>query len=417
MDSVGAPNDVSLLQGCYLEAQRSDDIWLKLEGLRIAINEPSSSHLAVTITSIRTGARRLRHLADVAQVHRDRVQFVLNPLNTVLPCLSRSLRDIKSHYDDRSRSRQNRWRHMYHSLTNEAGGLPLPSRFAIYNKYVSLLRDILLRSPNFDLAAMESLAQEILRLREARGFVPPSPAQAGPLLLRHTGFIYEIDPISHWAEHIFSTPLSLKTPFRNVGQTKSLGPHKELGEHYIPMNSKVLIRQSFEQDQLSLTVFNNSQNNCAYLLLRTIRDDKAWFALRGAHELCMERDGSSLQLRRWSGTEHRSKLWAILFFRSWEELVLMYCTFVSLKAHNNLTLQFASEELGLRGEKKLFQACIWDDGFNHSLIVYEERATHSLRLHAAVWDGELRQCPVWTVFGTVASTSPFNDYALRGEVN
>lgn len=35
----------------------------------------------------------------------------------------------------------------------------------------------------------------------------------------------------------------------------------------------------------------------------------------------------------------------------------------------------------------------------HSLIVYEDQMTKGLRLHAAVWDGELRQCPVWTAFG------------------
>lgn len=43
---------------------------------------------------------------------------------------------------------------------------------------------------------------------------------------------------------------------------------------------------------------------------------------------------------------------------------------------------------------------IADDGFRHSLIVYEDRTTGGLRLHAAVWDGELRQCPVWTAFGS-----------------
>lgn len=104
----------------------------------------------------------------------------------------------------------------------------------------------------------------------------------------------------------------------------------------------------------------------------------------------------------------------------------MYCTFISLKAHNNLTLQFCAEELGLEGEEKLFQAyvvclghnhslqyltfscrTIWDDGFYHALIVYEEHASRNLRLHAAVWDGELRQCPVWTVFGKYLKTTPF----------
>jgi len=42
---------------------------------------------------------------------------------------------------------------------------------------------------------------------------------------------------------------------------------------------------------------------------------------------------------------------------------------------------------------------IIDDGYKHSLIVYEDQQTRGLRLHAAVWEGELRQCPVWTAFG------------------
>ena len=47
---------------------------------------------------------------------------------------------------------------------------------------------------------------------------------------------------------------------------------------------------------------------------------------------------------------------------------------------------------------------IIDDGFKHSLIVYEDAQTKGIRLHAAVWEGELRQCPVWTAFGAY----PFN---------
>jgi hypothetical protein len=30
-----------------------------------------------------------------------------------------------------------------------------------------------------------------------------------------------------------------------------------------------------------------------------------------------------------------------------------------------------------------------------------------MRLHAAVWDGELRACPVWTAFGTFGGSNPF----------
>lgn len=44
---------------------------------------------------------------------------------------------------------------------------------------------------------------------------------------------------------------------------------------------------------------------------------------------------------------------------------------------------------------------IFDDSFHHSLMVYQDDATGGLRLHAAVLDGELRQCPVWTAFGNM----------------
>lgn len=43
---------------------------------------------------------------------------------------------------------------------------------------------------------------------------------------------------------------------------------------------------------------------------------------------------------------------------------------------------------------------IIDDDYHHSLIVYHDTLTNGIRLHAAVWEGELRQCPVWTVFVT-----------------
>jgi hypothetical protein len=78
----------------------------------------------------------------------------------------------------------------------------------------------------------------------------------------------------------------------------------------------------------------------------------------------------------------------------------MHCTFLALKAFSPLTLQLGNNEQHLRSERKLFQARIIDDGFMHSLIVHEDRLTGGFRLLAAVWDGPLRQCPVWTAFVT-----------------
>lgn len=103
-------------------------------------------------------------------------------------------------------------------------------------------------------------------------------------------------------------------------------------------------------------------------------------------------------------------------------MVLFYCTFGSLKCYNAMTVEVNVEEYKVHGERRLFQAYvslvamgphlghpfsnrgvlrqIIDDGFKHSLIVYEDNKTKGIRLHAAVWEGELRQCPVWTAFGT-----------------
>jgi hypothetical protein len=42
---------------------------------------------------------------------------------------------------------------------------------------------------------------------------------------------------------------------------------------------------------------------------------------------------------------------------------------------------------------------IVDDGFEHSLTVLQDRKSGGLRLQAAVRNGDLKKCPVWTAFG------------------
>ncbi|RCI14861.1 hypothetical protein L249_6726 [Ophiocordyceps polyrhachis-furcata BCC 54312] len=391
--------DLQLLQGCCLEAERCDIVAFKLEGLRYALNE-SNFHLTAVIDEIRAGSRILREVADMSQVHRSRVPLILDPLNVVLPCLSRSLRDVNAHRDDRSRSKINRWRHMYHSMTNETGGVPLSSRFMVYNQYLSSARDLLIslsslnsfRSPIFDLNVFEKLRHQIMRFREARS-IPPPPTQVGQLITCNSFALHGVDPTIHWAERIFSLPLPSRTALRSQQPSTSLGHHLTWDQLEIPLHSKMLFRRSFNDDQISLTAFVNGRDQSPYLLLRTLVCGTPWFAVRGAHELCIDRDGSSLRLKRWSRSEGRSKTWVVLYFLTWEELVLMHSTFVSLKARNNLTIRLSPEECSLGGESKLFQACILDDEFRHSLIVYRDRASGAHRLHAAVWDGELRHCP------------------------
>ncbi|KAL6897542.1 hypothetical protein GGI43DRAFT_96601 [Trichoderma evansii] len=158
-----------LLQGCCLEAERSDRIWPQLEGLFNALPEANRQQLRPLIDEIRSTGLLLREVADLSQVHQDRVPLVLDPLNTVLPCLSRSLRDVVTHYENRKLTKENRWRTMFHEMTNEAGGIQLPQQFLVYNYYLTTIRNLLSRSSNFDPDMMEALRLRIMNLREARG--------------------------------------------------------------------------------------------------------------------------------------------------------------------------------------------------------------------------------------------------------
>ncbi|KAK3330280.1 hypothetical protein B0H66DRAFT_611683 [Apodospora peruviana] len=399
------PTETLLLQGCSTEADRADIVAGGLDKLRTTLSESFHGQLINLAEEIRSTSRLLRDLADRSQIHRSRVPIVLNHLNVVLPCLQRTLRDITGYYEDKTLSRETRWRKMYNKMTEEAGGLALPRRFSLYNHFLALLKQLLTRSPHFDLNTLESLRTRLITLREQRG-IPPPPLQVGPVVRQDLMSLTAVqEPDAHWAEQIFSLPLPSRTALRHLKSCKSYGPWFPRGHLYIPPGSIILFQRVFDNDQLSILVFLNSVNQSPYLLVRTSQAGIPWFSLRGAHELCIGREGSALQLKRWSLSEQCSKLWAALYFLTWEEMVLFYCTFVALKARNTLTVQVHPGEFRLQREKRLFQAQIIDDGYKHSLIVYEDLQTRGIRLHAAVWEGELRQCPVWTAFVTHQSQS------------
>jgi hypothetical protein len=189
----GMAVDALLLHGCTREAERGDIVSLELDGLRNALPETFHSHMRLVSDEIRTSSRTLRDIVHQAQVHFDRVPLVLNYLNDVLACLCRSLRDITGFYEDRSITREVRWRKMYHTMTTEAGGLPLPQRFMMYNDYLTQLVQILTRSYHFDLNRLEMLRGKILQLREMRG-IPPPTALVDPPKMQPDIFLH--DPVS-----------------------------------------------------------------------------------------------------------------------------------------------------------------------------------------------------------------------------
>jgi hypothetical protein len=135
--------DMHLLQGCCREAERADIVCVNLVGLRNALPETYHGYLDALTGEMRMTSNILRDLVDRSQVHFSRVPIVLNYINIVLPCLSRTLRDITNYYEDRSLSKDVRWRKMYNKMTAEVGGLPLPQRFIIYNHFLTLLKQLL----------------------------------------------------------------------------------------------------------------------------------------------------------------------------------------------------------------------------------------------------------------------------------
>lgn len=398
--------DGRLLQGCFRESERCEMVSLSLEGLRNALVESFHAHITTLTEGVRASGSILRDLADRSQVHFQRVPIVLHYLDVIIPCLSKSLRDINDYIEDRTTSKEIRWRKMYNKMTEESGGIPLPQRFVLYNHYLRLLHQLLTRNPNFDLNTLESLRIRIVELREKRGIAPaPSPAGA---LIKPEMILAPIgpEPNAHWAEQIFSLPLPSRTPMKNPRRSKACGPHQQASQLPMPPDSTMLFQRKFDNDSLALIAYINSANQAPYFIMQSYHMGSQWVSIRGVHELCIQRNHNVVELRRWSRTEGVAKLWASLSFITWEEMVLFYCSFASLKAQNSLTLEVDCDEYILQGERRLFQAQIIDDGFKHSLIVYEDSENKGMRLHAAVWEGELRQCPVWTTFITHQCNSP-----------
>jgi len=196
-DVPGLPVHTRLLQGCCLEAQRADIVSGCIDTLRATLPESLHSHMAAVSEQVRGSARLLRDLADRSQIHRSRVPVVLNYLNVLLPCLCRSLRDMHGFYEEKTLTKEIRWRTMYHKMTEEAAGLPLPQRFMLYNHFLTLLGQLLTRcdhkwciptadgrradayrrNPNFDMNALEASQGLILQLREKRGIGESTPGK------------------------------------------------------------------------------------------------------------------------------------------------------------------------------------------------------------------------------------------------
>ncbi|KAL1874221.1 hypothetical protein VTK73DRAFT_548 [Phialemonium thermophilum] len=214
-------------------------------------------------------------------------------------------------------------------------------------------------------------------------------------------------PRAHWAVIVFSAPLQAMTRNDPAERSESYCPHYGVGNLKLPSDPVICFRRSFDNGRISLAIYLTATDNSARLFIRTVHNGRPWFSDRGAHELRIKDEDNSLRLYSWSFDRSYSTPWAKLFFEFWEETVIFYCSFVALRYRSILTAKVHPSELYMRREKLLFQAEIIDDGFLHSLLIYMDKQSQSLRLHATAYGGELKGCPVWTAFRMFHSHPPF----------
>ncbi|KAB8291130.1 hypothetical protein EYC80_009818 [Monilinia laxa] len=399
------------LSGCWLEADRADHVateLLRIRNILSPITSPSSSNPSsdyetqtAILRHVEQASRLLRDLHDLFPIYRSRAPLLVYDLTVLLPCLQKSLRDMLAFLRCEDFAPRMQWMLMHERL-NEQGGMSLALRFVMYVDFLVQLVRLLMRSPTYDPTTLELLRMRILRLRALRGIpAPPIPFQ--PHLVPAQPNLFETER-RHWAEKIFddhAQPLS-QTCLKHRRDSKCFGPSMNEVRLGISPHSKVLFKLPFDKNRLSVTLYLDDMtlDSPRFLCRWMDKYNAPHYSSYGVHELCIRRRGSALCFKRWSEFREHPTIWMALFFKTWQRMVLFHCSFVALKARSQLTNLIPRDDYVIAGEKKLFQGQIVDDGFCHTLFVYEDHQNHTLRLHAAVANGELRKCPIWTAFVT-----------------
>lgn len=104
--------------------------------------------------------------------------------------------------------------------------------------------------------------------------------------------------------------------------------------------------------------------------------------------------------------------WVTMKFTTIERMTLFAGTFIAMRSQDASTqppVPVIDDEL--REEVSEFAGRISDSGFTHALRIWYDKITHSIRLQASVFQGELDRTPVWTAFITHFITSP--DWARK----
>ncbi|KAA8567381.1 hypothetical protein EYC84_010402 [Monilinia fructicola] len=352
------------LFGCWLEANRADTVateLLRIRNILSPITSPSSPNPSSdyeTQTAILRHVEQtsclLRDLYDLFPICRPRVPLLTYHLTVILPCLQKSLRDMLVFLRCEDFEPRMQWMLMHERLRPRGESLYL------------LFHSNLILSPHNRI---------FLKPRDGIG--------------REKIFDDHAQPLS-------------QTCLKHRRDSKCFGPSMNEVKLGISPHSKILFKLPFDKNRLSIILYLDDMNFDSPRFLCRWMDlyNDPHCSSYGVHELCIRRRGSALCFKRWSEYREHPTIWIALFFKTWQRMVLSSIRSLHFKARSQLTNLIPRDDYIIAGERKLFQGQIADDGFCHTLFVYEDHQNHTLRLHAAVADGELKKCPIWTAFVT-----------------
>ncbi|EGX94006.1 hypothetical protein CCM_02277 [Cordyceps militaris CM01] len=405
--------DWVLLKALFWESNKCLKVMDLFRCVQPGLSQITSAELDDVVNQLYLLRRTMIAFADMFPLHTKAIEAHLNHLDMALPSLSVALDVIQRNCDPRYPFDDAIWdRLLYISAGRDNPGLELVDRLKLFTQFFDVLYSALVQDPTFTWRKAEGIRVQIMDLREHEGMRVPS-------VLKTVFVSFSTLPAArtrrqppsppHWAIETVDLNPKIASPFESHGESKSFGPYGRWNQFKIPDNSKLLFRRSFNNDAIALIVFINCHDNMPYLMLRSTIEITPYYDCRPLSAISITRCKTALHLTRWSNRKYCWTLWAVLQFRYFEELVVIHCTLLALKAQSSLLTNVLSpDENVVRDEVKIWERDIKDCGVGHKLAIYRDEMTRTKRLYSYVACGQRLPAymPAWTIFFTDRGAKP-----------
>lgn len=261
-------------------------------------------------------------------------------------------------------------------------------------------------------ASSTSSISDATKIRE-KPWMPSPP-------MSPTGTISSISQVSnapsleatanHWAKsvfkHVSSTPLPWSDEETRYHEIAGIREHSRPNHLY----DSVLNLMYPEGVRVSL-MCRASDYRAKCVVYYRDRSGRQEYGCLPLSDLHLRREGSILRVCRMR-SNGSPQPWVTMKFTTIERMTLFAGTFIAMRSQDASTqppVPVIDDEL--REEVSEFAGRISDSGFTHALRIWRDKVTHSIRLQASVFQGELDRTPVWTAFITHFITS--QDWARR----